>query len=233
MNRRGRLKQNVAKSSGSVYPVYNNRRKQWEAWLPCWKLMSYGDLEQVLLDVVEPDAGFYYPYHDNQPCVDYFEPHTHSISWLLAALVRDPENFSIDGFEEYYSKQEQEFIIAAKKKLITIKNNHCSGREIERKRNFGKCWLCGHELVERNIPHYNEDRNNRIIIVKNVPTTICSFCGDKACLMEVNEKLEQREREASNIAEINKWGTFIEIEYATGEVNGSVPKYKRTIKKYS
>lgn len=220
MNKRGRLKQKITGYSRNPYPTYNNRRQQWEAWIPGIDYMSYGNIERVLSDVVEPDAGFYYPYNDGQPCMDNFKPHVHELSWLLCALVRDPENFSIDGFEEYYSKQEQEFITAAKKKLVAIKDGRIGERETKRKRGSGKCWLCGHELVERNTPHYHEDKFNRIIIVKNVPTTVCSFCGDKACFMEVNEKLRQRMGEVSNVAERNRWSTFVEIDYVTGETRG-------------
>jgi hypothetical protein len=43
--------------------------------------------------------------------------HDHYFEGVLEALLDDPEGFSIQGYEEYYSKQEMELLEAIQRKL--------------------------------------------------------------------------------------------------------------------
>ena len=47
-----------------------------------------------------------------------FQPHAHSFDDALCWLLHNPEHFSIEGLEEYYSKQEIDFLEQFQKKLL-------------------------------------------------------------------------------------------------------------------
>ncbi len=63
-------------------------------------------------DCVEEFAcvGLYYPYHLEGFDEKNYQPHAHSFEALVREILENYAIFSIDGFEEYYSKQELEFI---------------------------------------------------------------------------------------------------------------------------
>ena len=42
----------------------------------------------------------------------------HTFEGVLSDLLEDPQGFTIEGFEEYYSQQEQEMLAAVQKKLL-------------------------------------------------------------------------------------------------------------------
>ena len=70
-------------------------------------------------DCIEEFAcvGLYYPYHLKGFDEQNYQPHTHSFEELVREILKNYAIFSIDGFEEYYSKQELEFITDAIKAL--------------------------------------------------------------------------------------------------------------------
>ena len=57
----------------------------------------------------------YFPYHTTKALGGH--GHDHNFEGVLEALLDDPEGFSIQGYEEYYSKQETEMLEAIQRKL--------------------------------------------------------------------------------------------------------------------
>ena len=55
-------------------------------------------------------SGLYYPYNDKHTINKSHDNHAHSFEEVLVAVMDSPRTFTIDGFEEYYSKQEIELI---------------------------------------------------------------------------------------------------------------------------
>lgn len=47
-----------------------------------------------------------------------YSGHAHSFEGVIQALLDDPAGFSIAGFEEFYSKQEQEMLLDIRNKLM-------------------------------------------------------------------------------------------------------------------
>ncbi len=64
-------------------------------------------------------VGLYYPYHLKGFNERNHQPHTHSFEGLVREILGNYAIFSIEGLEEYYSKQELEFIEGA---LAALKN---------------------------------------------------------------------------------------------------------------
>ena len=52
-----------------------------------------------------------------------------------------------------------------------------------------KCLFCKAELTSE-YANYIEDSSERIIIIRNVPTLVCSQCGEKYYDNDVAQKLE-------------------------------------------
>ena len=48
--------------------------------------------------------------------------HEHTFNGVLKALLEDPEYFSIEGFEEYYSEQERQLLSKMQEKLRVKQN---------------------------------------------------------------------------------------------------------------
>ena len=63
-------------------------------------------------------TGLYFPYNDSQTKDREYSSHDHYFEGVLKALLDDPEGFSIEGFEEYYSAQEREMLKAVQKRLL-------------------------------------------------------------------------------------------------------------------
>ena len=63
-------------------------------------------------------TSLYFPYNDSQTKDREYSGHDHYFEGVLKALLDDPEGFSIEGFEEYYSAQEREMLEAVQKRLL-------------------------------------------------------------------------------------------------------------------
>ena len=98
-------------------PTYDRRRKRWQ--------VDFEDRESEvggLLYVAGEFArgGLYFPYHDSTTKGREYPGHAHSFEGVLHALLDDPEGFSIEGFEEYYSEQERDMLRAVQKRLLEV-----------------------------------------------------------------------------------------------------------------
>ena len=54
--------------------------------------------------------GVTYPFRTAPPEQDKFHDHEHSFDAVVEYVLSRPEYFSIDGFEAYYSEQEQRML---------------------------------------------------------------------------------------------------------------------------
>ena len=102
-------------------PWYDRRKK-------CWRVdFKDRDPEEGSLLYVASEfarTGLYFPYHDSQTKGRKYSGHDHSFEGVLRALLDDPEGFSVEGFEEYYSAQELEMLKAVKQKLREMQDEH-------------------------------------------------------------------------------------------------------------
>ena len=75
-----------------------------------------GDLLYVASEYAR--TGLYYPYNVAVTAGKEYSGHAHSFEGVIQALLDDPAGFSIAGFEEFYSKQEQEMLLDIRNKLM-------------------------------------------------------------------------------------------------------------------
>ena len=112
------------KNKNKTIPYYSKKNDKWRVKIK----MEYkgkdciqteeGDLEYVVCEYLA--TSLYYPFwldEDRNTDRD-FQPHDHSFNDVLSWLLHYPEHFSIEGFEEYYSKQEIELLQKFQKKLL-------------------------------------------------------------------------------------------------------------------
>lgn len=80
-----------------------------------------GELTYVVCEYL--NDSLYYPFwlDDNRDEDLPLQPHDHSFNDVLSWLLHYPNHFSIEGFEEYYSKQEIELLHKFQKKLLEDK----------------------------------------------------------------------------------------------------------------
>ena len=83
------------------------------------------DNQDKLIDDVEVIAkkikelhDLAYPYNVAVTAGKEYSGHAHSFEGVIQALLDDPAGFSIAGFEEFYSKQEQEMLLDIRNKLM-------------------------------------------------------------------------------------------------------------------
>ena len=85
-----------------------------------YKRTEEGELTYVVCEYL--NDSLYYPFwlDDNRDDLP-LQPHDHSFNDVLSWLLHYPNHFSIEGFEEYYSKQEIELLQKFQKKLLEDK----------------------------------------------------------------------------------------------------------------
>ena len=93
-------------------PYYDRSEKCWRVTFPD-RDAEEGDLLYVASEYAR--TGLYFPYYTMNALGG--RGHDHYFEGVLESLLDDPEGFSIQGFEEYYSKQEIEMLEAIQRKL--------------------------------------------------------------------------------------------------------------------
>ena len=93
---------------------YDNESKTWKVNVPGW-----GTEEGSLQYVIGEYTGFnlLYPYNTEQTQNSGYHGHAHEFDGVLKALLLNPESFSIEGVEEYYSAQEKKLIHMLQEKV--------------------------------------------------------------------------------------------------------------------
>ena len=95
-------------------PDYDRKQKIWRVEFPD-RDMEEGSLQYVASEFA--GMGLYYPYHDSGTKGKDYCGHAHEFDGIIEALLDDPEGFSIEGFESYYSEQERKMLQAIQEKL--------------------------------------------------------------------------------------------------------------------
>lgn len=67
-------------------------------------------------------TGLYFPYNDTSTKDREYSGHAHNFEGVIQALLDDPEGFTIQDFEDYYSLQEREMLDTVQKKLQHIES---------------------------------------------------------------------------------------------------------------
>ena len=93
---------------------YNKESNTWKVNVPGWGVEE-GSLQYVIGEYI--GSNLIYPYNTEQTQNSEYHSHAHEFDGVLKALLLNPERFSIEGFEEYYSAQEIELIHMLQKKV--------------------------------------------------------------------------------------------------------------------
>ena len=101
---------NINEQNRNSYRPYYDRKDK------CWRV-SFPDRDAEVGDLlyVAGEYALKCLYHTMKAVGG--DGHAHNFEGVLEALLNDPEEFSIQGFEEYYSKQEIEMLEAIQKRL--------------------------------------------------------------------------------------------------------------------
>ncbi|MBR5595874.1 MAG: hypothetical protein IKW30_00510 [Lachnospiraceae bacterium] len=110
------------------YPKASNKKNTpyFDSVSKTWKVtMEHGEEEGDAIYVASEfvKGGLIYPFHDEAPEKEKYHNHRHDFEGVVEFLLKKPKYFSIEGFEEYYSLQEQELLLAVKNKLFENENN--------------------------------------------------------------------------------------------------------------
>lgn len=117
----GRKRQMDGLRHPDTVPVYNRRKDIWKVHVD--GRLEEGDVLYVCCEFT--GKGVIYPFHTRRSREDGWHDHTHGFDGVLEALLEDeaPEAFSVEGFEEYYSKQELEMLRKVQEKLLAMKKS--------------------------------------------------------------------------------------------------------------
>ena len=99
-------------------PYYDRKAGCWRISFPD-RDSEEGDLLYIASEFVR--GGLFFPYNNKVTKNKEYTCHSHYFEGVICALLEDPEEFSIEGLESYYSDQEQEFLRAIQRKL---QNSH-------------------------------------------------------------------------------------------------------------
>ena len=99
----------------SYRPYYDRRHKQWKVDFTD-RASEEGNLQYVASEYAR--TGLIFPYNTTNTKDKDYHAHMHTFEGVLSELLEDPQGFTIEGFEEYYSQQEQEMLTAVQKKLL-------------------------------------------------------------------------------------------------------------------
>lgn len=99
----------------SYRPHYDRRNKCWKVDFPD-RGSEQGDLLYVAGEYAMTSLCF--PYHTSQTRGKEYSGHSHSFEGVIRSLLEDPDGFTIEGFEEYYSEQERDMLKQIRSKLL-------------------------------------------------------------------------------------------------------------------
>ena len=104
---------------------FDKQSKTWKVNIPGWGIEE-GSLQYVVGEYI--GGGLVFPYNIAQTRSIGVHGHAHEFDGVLIALLNNPDSFSVDGFEEYYSEQELEVIRRLQSKIVSEPNAgilHC------------------------------------------------------------------------------------------------------------
>lgn len=95
-------------------PFYDSVNKVWKVITEVG--IEEGDAIYVAGEFVK--GGLIYPFHDEISEKEQYHNHCHDFNGVVEFLLKGPDYFSIEGFEEYYSQQERELLCSLKMKML-------------------------------------------------------------------------------------------------------------------
>ena len=101
----------------NLRPHYDRRKRMWRVDFED-RDSEEGNLLYVAGEFAK--TGLYFPYNDSETKGREYPGHAHSFEGVLHALLDDPEGFTIEGFEEYYSEQERDMLRAVRERLREV-----------------------------------------------------------------------------------------------------------------
>lgn len=105
----------LSESDTSFCPYFDKDADAWRIDFPD-RDSEEGDLLYIAGEFAKVDLCF--PYNIAATVGKEYSGHAHSFEGVIKVLLDDPVGFSIAGFEEFYSKQEQDMLLNTRNKLI-------------------------------------------------------------------------------------------------------------------
>ena len=96
-------------------PFYDELQRTWKVDIPGWGTEE-GELLYVIGEYTR--SGLWYPFTKAKSAGRGYQYHEHTFTGVIEALLSDPTDFSVVGFEEYYSKQERDLLVMLQTKLL-------------------------------------------------------------------------------------------------------------------
>ena len=96
-------------------PFYDELQHTWKVDIPGWGIEE-GELLYVIGEYTR--SGLWYPFTKAKPAEGGYQHHEHTFTGIVEALLSDPSDFSVAGFEENYSKQELDLLEKLQTKLL-------------------------------------------------------------------------------------------------------------------
>ena len=106
--------------SGEKVPHFCKKTNEWRCMTG--NSETRGNIEYVLEELTMYCESYDYLVRDNQSSEDAW--HEHFYHDVLKRLLQLPEHFSVDGFEEQYSRQQIELIKAVQVKLLAMRKKN-------------------------------------------------------------------------------------------------------------
>lgn len=94
-------------------PHYDTVSRNWKVVTEWGK--EEGDALYIASEFIS--GGLIYPFHSEPPEKEVHNNHVHTFSSVVEFLLKKPNYFSLDGFEEYYSEQEIDLLVSLRDKL--------------------------------------------------------------------------------------------------------------------
>lgn len=100
-------------SEDEKVPYYDSVSRTWKVVMEWGR--EEGDPIYIASEFVKD--SLYYPFHSEPSWKEEHHNHAHDFTSVVSFLLKKPDFFSIIGFEEYFSRQEQELLAKLKMKL--------------------------------------------------------------------------------------------------------------------
>ncbi len=88
-------------------PHYDRMKRCWRVDFPD-RDSEQGDLLYVAGEFAR--TGLIFPYDTSRTRDSEYHEHSHGFEGVIRALLDDPNGFTVEGYEEYYSRQERDML---------------------------------------------------------------------------------------------------------------------------
>lgn len=109
--------------SSEKVPHYCKRSKEWRCMVDYpWAESNYeerGTLEYVMAEFSQYCEIYHFKYED-APHMEVWQDHEHEFAGVLLSLINCPKHFSVEDFEDEYSKQQLDLMKVVKEKLLDM-----------------------------------------------------------------------------------------------------------------